>query len=165
MIIQKTMTQDEANRLFNYRDGKLYWKIKTARRIKIGDEAGSKNNCGYKMVGFGGKLWCVHRIIFCMHHGYFPNVIDHINGNPLDNRIENLRSVTFSQNVCNAKIKSDNTSGVKGIFWRKRDKKWEARIQMDGKRKHLGTFECLEKAKEFLMLAREMVHGEYARHA
>ncbi|WP_252233758.1 HNH endonuclease [Clostridium sp. ZS1] len=67
-------------------------------------------------------------------------LIDHINGNKLDNRKCNLRIVNKSQNAMNSKKPKNNTSGVKGVYWDKRSKKWEASIQVNMKKKSLGYF-------------------------
>ena len=88
------------NKYFEYRDGKLYWKVAAAHRIKVGQEAGNKNHNGYVRVGINGKLNSAHRIIWEMFHGKIPKGlhIDHINGVKDDNRIENLQLVTGKQN-------------------------------------------------------------------
>lgn len=81
-----------------------------------------------------------------MHYGDIPDgmEIDHINRIKDDNRIENLRVVTKRQNCCNL---STNTSGIPGVIWCKQQKKWRARIWVNGKNKHLGLFENIEDAK------------------
>jgi len=63
-------------------------------------------------------------LIFLYHHGYLPKFVDHIDGNKKNNRIENLREATKSQNAMNQKVSTRNTSGIKGVMWHKRDKKW-----------------------------------------
>jgi len=148
---------------FEYRDGKLYNKIARNSRTKIGEVAGSYSS-RYVQITFEGKSWLAHRIIFFMFHGYKPKFIDHINGNKKDNRIENLREATPSQNQFNHGLNSANKSGVKGVSWSKKYQKWFACMSNNGKNKSLGLFSSLEDAKEFIELARELAHGSFHNH-
>ena len=128
--------------LFEYRDdGVLIRKIGTqGRNARKGDIAGSSDNLGYFRLQMGGKKYLVHRIVYYMHHGYIYDTmqIDHIDGNPANNRIENLRLSTQEQNQHNQKIRKDNTSGVKGVIWKKDRMKFHARIKKNNKDMHLG---------------------------
>lgn len=158
------LTQDEIKSLFDYKNGKLVWKIKPNRNIRVGDAAGSMDSRGYLQTKHNGIVYLNHRLIWLMHYGYLPEQIDHINGNRMDNRIENLRPATKQQNQHNAKRRVDNRSGVKGVSWLKDSRKWRADIQINGKRHCLGRFDSIENAKEFIMLAREMMHGNFANN-
>lgn len=97
-----------------------------------------------------GRQYQVHRIIWEMHNGEIPNgyFIDHINHNRIDNRIENLRLVTSGGNAKNRSRPNTNTSGVTGVHWNKRLNKWHVQINHEGKRKHIGLFDSIEKAAE-----------------
>ena len=99
-----------------------------------------------------------------MHKGYLPKTIDHINGDKLDNRIENLRAATVGQNQHNRKTNANNTSGYKGVSWNKGCNKWLSQIKLEGKRIHLGYFDNLEEAAEVVRKAREELHGDFAHH-
>lgn len=156
------LTQKEVKDLFEYRDGNLYWK-KSAGRVKDGDKAGclDKSN-GYIRVRISGKNYRLHRIVFLFHHGYMPEYVDHINVVKQDNRIENLREATSTENNSNTKLNITNTSGVKNIYWNKRLNKWHAQITHKKLRHHMGFFDNKEHAAEFIALAREMLHGEFA---
>jgi len=99
-----------------------------------------------------------------MHHGFIPKEIDHINGNRLDNRIENLRSVNTMQNTYNGRLRSTNTSGAKGVVWHKGARKWMAQIGANGKHYYLGLFASLTEATEVVRKFREQYHGEFANH-
>lgn len=88
---------------------------------------------------------------------------DHINGNKLDNRRCNLRICTTEQNQWNVGLKVDNTSGFKGVFWRKDRKKWQAMINKRGRRVHLGYFEAPEQAHAAYCNAAKEARGEFAR--
>ncbi len=89
---------------------------------------------------------------------------DHINGDTLDNRRENLRLATASQNAMNRRPRSDNKSGVRGVCWDKRYQKWEAYVKVDGKQKKIGRFVSIEQAAEAVAQARAEMHGRFARH-
>lgn len=89
--------------------------------------------------------------------------IDHINGEGLDNRRENLRSATPTQNHCNRGRQSNNTSGYKGVTFDKRLKRWQAQIQYRGKYKYLGQFDTPEEAAVAYALAATELHGEFLR--
>ena len=150
------------NSLFEIKDGELITKVKWGRnRFPIGHKVGTTGN-GYVMLKFEQKRYSAHRIIFYMTHGWCADVIDHIDGNGLNNRIENLRPATQAQNLANRKISSVNKSGVKGVSWNKEKKAWSAEIGYNHKKKKLGYFKDLNDAKEFVDLARQMVHGQFA---
>lgn len=158
------ITQDLLKELFEYRDGNLYWKVKKASRISIGDKAGTLNGRGYIYTGINGKDYRNHRLIFLMCHGYLPKCVDHINGNTTDNRIENLRDVTQSQNIQNSKKYRNNTSGAKGVQKRSKSNKWQVQIYINKKYKYLGTYEDLELAELVAIEARNKYHKEFANH-
>lgn len=163
------------HQLFDYVDGDLIWKIrpvshfKTERAAKAwhvmfsGRKAGNVNK-GYVEVFFEKKRIGVHRIVYEMHHGYSPKMVDHIDGNRGNNRIENLRECTPTQNQQNRRIDSNNTSGVKGVHWHKQLKKWTASIRIDGRLKHLGVFSSIDMATVARRAAAEKHHGEFVNH-
>jgi hypothetical protein len=160
-----TLTQEEAHRLFEYRDGALYWKERpNASRKPKGDmEAGTASGHGYKKIRRNNKTYYTHQLIFLMQHGYIPKVVDHIDGNTENNQIENLRASSKSLNACNSKLPSHNTSGTKGVVWLKRECKWIARVQINKKVIHLGTFDDIELASLVADEARLLYHGEHAK--
>jgi hypothetical protein len=156
------MTKEYAHTLFEYRDGKLYWKISRSTRDITGKEAGYINH-GYRMVMIDGRNWRVHRIVFLMHHGFMPDMIDHINTDRSDNRIENLRAADEKTNSYNAGLRKDNVSGVKGVSWDKNRNKWVVRISLNRKINQWYV-DCFDKACEIAKAARAELHGEYANH-
>lgn len=155
---------DVLNSIFEIRDGELFTKVKWGRnRFPIGHKVGTLAK-GYVLLKFEQKRYSAHRIIFYMTHGYCPEYIDHIDGNRSNNRIENLRPATQVQNLSNRTMSSNNTSGVKNVSWNKARKLWEAEIGYNHKRKKLGYFESLDLAEEFVDLARQLVHGDFANN-
>ena len=165
----RELTVDLLNHLFEYdkETGNLIWKIKPSSRghhVKAGDIAGTLKSHGYLCVGINYNSYRAHRLIFLMHKGYLPKTIDHINGDKLDNRIENLRAATVGQNQHNRKTNANNTSGYKGVSWNKAQKKWTARITLERKNIHLGYFANVEEAAEVVRKAREELHGSFANH-
>jgi len=89
-------------------------------------------------------------------------LVDHKNGDTLDNRRSNLRLATRQQNNCNSSMQRRNTSGFKGVSWSTSSKKWKAQIQVNGKNKYLGVFETREKAHEVYASAAHELHGDFA---
>ena len=112
------------------------------------------------------KVFKVHQIIYFMVSGIEPlQIVDHIDGNPLNNKFDNLRLTTESGNNRNAKMKSNNTSGVTGVYWHKRGKRWRAQTSDNtGKVKYLGYFDNIETAA-FVVQAYRNEMGNYSdRH-
>jgi len=111
-------------------------------RKPIGSLAGGINSDGYTTIRIDNRAYLAHRLIWKMHHGTEPNVIDHINRNRNDNRIENLRNCTTSDNASNRSMHKNNTSGITGVSWKRDKKKWGAQITMHGRCIKLGNFDC-----------------------
>ena len=103
--------------IFEYRNGKLYWKVKFTKRINLGDRAGNDKSDGYRYITIDKKTYKEHRIIWKLLTGNEPNIIDHINKITNDNRIENLRSVSISINGKNMESNKLPTSGYKNIHY------------------------------------------------
>ena len=116
---------------------------------------------GYIRIKIDGGMYSAHRLAWLYVYGEMPeHEIDHINHDRQDNRIENLRSVTRHQNARNRALRADNTSGVVGVNWFKRNKKWGARIFKNGKFVFLGLFDRFEDAAE----ARKNASLKYGFH-
>lgn len=159
------ITAHDLHKYYEYKDGKLFWKVKRSNRVKAGSEVGClQHRDGYIVTKINGKRCGVHRIIFALFHGYFADYVDHINGNTSDNRIENLRSASCIENQYNAKIRKDNTSGVKNVTWHNKKEKWQVRITVNKVRKNIGTFKTIEEAKKAAIEARIKLHKEFANH-
>jgi hypothetical protein len=160
-----TLTQEEAHRLFEYKDGLLFWKIrpKNSRKPKGDMEAGTTSGHGYKKITVNQKRFYVHQVIFLMQHGYIPKLIDHIDGNTNNNAIQNLREANKTQNSHNAKMRLDNTSGHKSVVWHKKANKWMVQLQLQKKSKYFGIFDDFEFACLVADEARRIYHGNYAK--
>ena len=157
---------EDIGEYLRYEDGKLFWTQRAAQRLQIGDEAGGLYpKIGYRRVKFRDSIYLTHRIIwFLIKKEQPPRILDHINNNKTDNRIENLREVTYSENEQNKNKQKNNTSGVKGVFWCTRDKKWIARVAKNRKRTCVGYFSDLKDAEQAVKQARKELHGEFANN-
>jgi hypothetical protein len=139
---------------YDKHSGSLIWRsrkgdtqpIKTWNTRFSGKEFGHVHRSGYRMGMINYVHYLAHRIVWKMAHGEDPQVIDHINGDKLDNRICNLRSGTYQDNMRNQKLRKSNNSGVTGVSWHKSHKKWRACIGSHGTRVDLGCFDEFEEA-------------------
>ena len=156
-------SMDYLNSVLEFKDGLLYNKITRNSRAVKGKLAGAVSG-KYRLITLFSKAFLAHRIAYYMTHGTCPDYIDHIDGDSYNNHIDNLRPATLSQNQWNHGLNKANTSGVKGLSWAKTQNKWFACIRYNGKNKNLGYFESKELGAEFLELARELLHGNYANH-
>ena len=149
-------SQQELQECFDYKDGNLY-RMKGRGGEKAGSKAGTVHTHittgkQYVKVKFNDKTYPIHRLIWAWHGNSLEpkQEIDHIDGNSLNNCIENLRAVTPKQNSENRKSANKNSkSGEKGVreLRHKATKKWCAQINHNGKAKHLGYYETKEEAK------------------
>lgn len=158
------ITQELVKELFTYKNGILYWKISPSNGVKKGDIAGTRSKDTYFRTSIKRRMYSNHRLIFLYHHGYLPKEVDHKDGNIHNNKTENLRGCVRSQNCQNARIQKNNTSGVKGITWHKRLRRWQARIQFNGKRVCLGSFKNINIAEQTIKNERIRLHGVFANH-
>jgi hypothetical protein len=152
------------NEWFEYRNGVLYWKHDRRSNKLKGKKVGALSSTGRLGVKLLGKQYLVHRIIYAMHHGNCAEYVDHIDGNPLNNKIENLRAATMSENAINSKPRAKTKSGVKGVTWHGRDKLWHVRLRVGGEQKSFGYFKDLVEATSVAKAARLQHHGAFARH-
>ena len=158
------LTQNLLLELFEYRNGVLYNKVQRGKVGKIGNEAGTLHHTGYKITSINGKSYPVHRIIFLLHNGYLPECIDHINRIKHDNRIENLRAATSSENQRNMSAFYFSKSGIKNISWNKKAEAWRVSIRNAGKLLYLGQYKDIELAELIAFEARNKFHKEFAYH-
>ena len=170
------ITQDELKQLIHYNPdtGVVTWlkrnhlmftdglinsaqsKCRTWNTKNAGNRITSTNNYGYTSVNIWGKRYLAHRLAFLYMVGYIPSEVDHINGVRLDISWCNLREVTRSENCMNTKLRSDSGTGVMGVHWNRKFKRWECYINKLGKRRYLGRYSdffeavCARKSAELL---------------
>jgi len=124
---------------YNADNGDFFWNVSPCNSVAAGRKAGSINKDGYLEVKLKGVKYAAHRIAWFLYYGFEASKdLDHINHDRTDNRIDNLREVTKSENSRNASKRVDNSSGFTGVAWIKRNRKWHAKIWLFGKYKHLG---------------------------
>lgn len=156
--MQKESLQDLFNSLFIYDEltGNLV-RQKNKRKV------GSIDGAGYYTTEIQNKSWKIHRIIYIMFYGDIPEGfwIDHINGIKTDNRIENLRMVTPTQNFLNKIGNIKGTSQYKGVYKSNKRDSWIAEIKFNNKKIYLGTFKTEIEAHTAYITAAKLLHGEY----
>lgn len=158
--------------------GRFLWKTRDVRPgMKLTDEgwntrfagkpvAERRHRHGHLQIGLFCRNYMAHRIAWMHWYGVDPEMdIDHINGKPADNRISNLRLATDSENLMNAKRRVDNTSGVKGVSWSKRESRWYAYITKDKRMRSLGRYDSFDDAVLARKKAEAILHGQFARAA
>jgi len=154
MAIRKITGEDIANikKLLRYEDGKVFWKEDRPPRIKAGDRAGTLHSAGYRTISVNLRKVFEHRAVWMLCHGSAPKLLDHINGNKVDNRIENLRELSAQDNARAYKnLKKGQACKYRGVYYHKRMKKFVAQISRGGSgRSFVGSFTCeVEAAKAY----------------
>lgn len=128
--------------------GVFIW-VKPGRGVQVGAVAGTRSSDGYWQIKLGRKAYRAHRLAWFLSQGVWPDgLIDHRNGNPLDNRLVNLRVVTHGMNMQNKRVAMVNnkSSGLLGVTWNVQHEKWQATVMASKKRHFLGYFDCPEVA-------------------
>ena len=159
------MTKELLQELFYYENVFLFNKVKRSSNAMPNTMAGTlPNNSEYRRVSISNKVYLEHRIIWIYFNGLIPKgmFIDHINQNKKDNRIENLRLCTKSENQYNRGAYKNNTSGFKGVSFNKALNKYSAQMRVNDVKKHLGYFDSAELAKEAYDLKAIDIQGKFA---
>lgn len=144
------LTLEELDRNLDYNPitGILTWVI-AKKKTQIGSIAGHVQKDGRRRIKLNGVCYLAHRLAWFSNYGEWPNgEIDHIDRNPDNNAISNLRIVTKSQNQWNTGIQKNNKSGFKGVYFHARDKKFIASATNFGKVNYIGRFDSAEEASE-----------------
>lgn len=148
--------------MLEYDGERLRWKVdrpRTAKGSLAGYVVEYPHGLKYLRLRIGGQKHQAHRVIWALVYGAWPvNHIDHVDGNGLNNRIENLRDVVPGENAKNRKRYDRNSSGVSGVSWRYN--KWVARIRVNGSLIHLGSFAEFSDAVD----ARKTAEAKYGFH-
>jgi hypothetical protein len=152
------ITQERLKELLNYQDGILV--VKEGRPVKI---TPITKNHRYLRIRADGVVYFLHRLIFLFHKGYLPKIVDHIDNDRHNNRIENLREATQQQNCLNRITHKNNKSGAKNVRFEKGTNKWVVEMSINRKRTRFGCYEDLELAELVALEARNKFHGSFAR--
>lgn len=155
--MKPNITQDRLKQLLNYNpDTGKFTRLTKWGSQQIGDEPGCKSKFGYRYIGVDGKGYTAYRLAWLYVYGEFPaGDIDHINRDPTDDRISNLRSVSHSANLHNT-LHRNAKSGHKGVH-KTKENRWQARIRVNYKIHNLGTFATIEEAAAARKLAEQML--------
>jgi len=163
--MKKELTQERLKELLSYdpETGVFRWK-RAHRKIKVGDIAGSIHVTGYRQIKVDGQLHKAHRLAWLYIYGQLPkNQLDHKHGWREDCRLVELREATPLENARNCSIRSDNTSGYKGVNWSKANQAWCARISLKRKRISMGHFSTAIEASRVYEEAAKKYFGEFRR--
>lgn len=139
-------------------------RLTGTRQHKAGTVATTVSPSGRARLFINGRYFSAHRVVWQMAYGEAPTAdIDHANGDPLDNRLCNLRLCDDSTNQANRKLTKLNSSGFKGVTWHKQCRRWQAAIKVHGKNHHLGLFDHPADAHSAYIAAARAYFGEFAR--
>lgn len=162
------LTQERLKELLHYDpETGIFTRLKCACHSAVGKRAGSNDNInGYRHIKIDQKSYPEHRVAWLYMHGKWPDgEIDHKNCDGQDNKFNNLREATESQQVNNRRRFKNNTSGAKGVHWVPHCGKWMARVWSKKKTHYLGLFATIEEADIAAKAKRIELHAEFARHA
>ena len=145
--------------------GVLRWRCRVNQGVRAGDVAGRiHKGHRYMRVKIKGQEYAAHRLIWKIKTGNEPpNILDHIDCDPFNNRWRNLREASLSMSNCNRRIQKNNRSGIKGVHWNAADERWKANIKVEGKNLYLGCFKNKDDAASAVNAVRHQLHGEFAR--
>lgn len=148
---------------YNPKTGVFLWPV-TKKKLRGGKRvAGELTNVGYRRIMIDGQRYLAHRLAWLFVYGVWPSgQLDHVNRNRGDNRISNLREATNPQNQANSKHRINNTSGYRGVTFRKDRGHWRADIRVQGRAIYLGSFEHAEVAAIAYYAAAKKYYGKFA---
>lgn len=129
--------------------GVFKWKVKINRNIVVGSTAGGLHPKGYWRIAVDGKRYLAHRLAYLYINGEWPDdQVDHRDRNRINNRWNNLRPASQTQQNGNTNMNKNNSSGARGVCWDKSRTKWLAFINVNDRFKNLGRFDEFEDARE-----------------
>ncbi|QHQ14530.1 hypothetical protein GMW39_00715 [Pectobacterium parmentieri] len=149
-VLRQLLNYDPDSGVFTWKERPAYFRAyKTWNKKYSGTVAGKTNRDGYIQISIRNVSYRAHRLAWLFVNNEDPGelIIDHINGVRNDNRINNLRKTTYSGNAHNKGCQKNNTSsGIKGVHWNKRDRRFNASIHINKKHHYLGSFKTAEEA-------------------
>mgnify|MGYP003660542452 CR=1 FL=1 len=155
------MNADSLRAILSYDpDTGVFTWLANRGRAYVGNAAGTRRPDGYIIIGLNGKPYRAHRLAWLYVYGKFPQEIDHINGDPSDNRLANLRSATRAQNVANTRKKTNSGNLLKGVTPTKNGR-FRAQIRIQGKNTYLGAFVTEQDAHAAYCAAAEKQFGAF----
>lgn len=152
---------------YDPKTGALTWRFRTSPKCRLDEPAGAVGSHGYRKIRLDDRYYTASHLAWFHFYGMPPvGLIDHASGDKTDDRIENLRLATPSQNAQNIGVRRSSSTGLKGAarFNSPRNsKKFRSTITINKKRIHLGQFDTAEEAHEAYCKAAKELHGEFAR--
>lgn len=163
--MKPTPTKNELDALLSYDGGTGVFRWLSQPKfsaVPVGSIAGCLKQDGYVHITIDRRTYRAHQLAWVITYGSWPSAkIDHDDGDQSNNRIANLRLATHAQNMQNATIRRDNTSGFKGVSWMKSARKWSARIRANGEMHYLGLFSTAEEAYKAYRARALTLHGAF----
>lgn len=145
-------------------DTGIFRRVKNSGGVKSGSVSGTIGSHGYLTVSVCGKNYLAHRLAILDQTGDWPlDIVDHVDGDKTNNRYNNLRQCSKSENGYNMK-RRPSRSGIKSVEWHEGAGKWRVRMEAGGKRHHIGFFSSLADAERSAIEARLKLHGAFARN-
>lgn len=164
IALEDRLTQEEAKYWFRYKDGKVYWVRSPNTKILAGTEAGCIsyiNKKPYRRITLHGKEYSTAKIVFLLHHGYFPKKIFYIDGDTMNVNFINIRASTDGLTSYSTSIVSSKTT-YRNVYYEKRRSKYLVSLIVDKKCKFIGYYKNIDDAKEAYNLAARKIYGDFA---
>jgi hypothetical protein len=140
--------------------GALTWRLRPNGRVAANTQAGCIASTGYRVIRIDGRQWKAHRLVWLIVHGEEPaGDLDHVDGNRLNNRIENLREASDLDNAQNRRRANCNSAtGLLGVSAPARRPVFHAVIRAAGKKIHIGTYQSADQAHTAYLTAKRLLH-------
>jgi hypothetical protein len=165
-VNRPALTQERLQKLLHYdpQTGEFRWRVRMRPNIQAGDLAGTRMRSDYWCIHLDGRNYRAHQLAWLYMKGEWGRpVIDHRDGNPLNNRWRNLRLASHANNAANRPRQYSNTSGFKGVTFDRRRGNWFAQITKQGRRYWIGRYATAQEAHEAYVTAARLLFGEFAR--